>query len=94
MELTFVQSSLIESAWEAEFQVTGDFNLHVERVRGGLFLVYQRTTESGDYGLVDDFGKKDGVACIDYDFSALVYPKWIKIVSKSKPSVAVVTFNA
>lgn len=94
MELTFVQSQILKDAYEADFQVTGDFNLHVERTRGGRFLVYQRTTESGDYGLVDDFGRKDGVACIDYDFSALVYPKWIKIVSESQPQVAVVTFNA
>lgn len=82
MELTFRKAG--------ELEVTSDFNLHVERSRGGTFLLYSRT--AGDrYDLVDGFGYHYSSDVIDYDFTALVWPKTIKIVSEVEPTLAVVT---
>ena len=75
----------------AEFEVTSDFNLHIEKDPIGQFIVYQRTA-GGAYDLVADFGKNKGDdSVIDYDFSALVYPKYIQIKSSVKPVVATIT---
>ena len=78
----------------AEFEVTSDFNLHIEKDPIGEFLVYQRTA-GGQYDLIQNFKKDKGDdSIIDYDFQALVYPKWIKIKSSVKPLVAIVTMEA
>jgi hypothetical protein len=75
----------------SEFEVTSDFNLHIEKDPIGQFIVYQRTA-GGAYDLVADFGKNKGDdPVIDYDFSALVYPKYIQIKSSVKPVVATIT---
>lgn len=97
MELTFTQSQQTfdgKAAYESEFQVTGDFNIHIERKEGGRFLLYQRGIGSGEYAFVDEIGNQDHKAVIDLDMSALVYPKYIKVVSESEPTLGVVTFNA
>ena len=97
MELNFIQSNQIfdgNPAYEAEFEVTSDFNIHIERPSGGRFLVYQKTAGATEYDMVDNVGYRDYKAVIDMDMTALVYPKTIRIVSQSEPSVAVVTFNA
>lgn len=89
MELSFVKN---EKVFVAEFEVTGDFNLHIEKPSGKV-VVYQRTAGgkyskvlgfSGNYGFYDD-------KVIDYDFTALVYPKSIKIECEVEPTLAVVT---
>ena len=75
----------------SEFEVTNDFNLHIEKDPTGQFLVYQRTA-GGAYDLVADFGKNKGDdPIIDYDFSALVYPKYIQIKSSVNPAIATIT---
>lgn len=77
----------------SEFEVTNDFNLHIEKDPTGQFLVYQRTA-GGAYDLVADFGKNKGDdPVIDYDFSALVYPKYIQIKSSVDPVIATITTN-
>lgn len=91
MDLNF---ELQGSYFIAEFEVTSDFNLHIEKDPIGEFFVYQRTA-GGQYDLVQDFKKDKGDdAIIDYDFQALVYPKWIKIKSSVEPLVAIVTMEA
>lgn len=95
MELNFVQSGQFigkKPAYEAEFEVTSDFNIHIERVNGGRFSVYQKTSASGKYDLVDGAGHLDYKDVIDMDMTALVYPKYIKIISDVQPTIAVVTF--
>jgi hypothetical protein len=88
MDLNF---ELQGSYFIAEFEVTSDFNLHIEKDPIGQFIVYQRTA-GGAYDLVADFGKNKGDdPIIDYDFQALVYPKWIKIKSSVKPIIATIT---
>ena len=88
MELTF---NKIGNKYISEFEVTSDFNLHIERPEGGIINVYQRTSSEGEYAIIDGFDT-DGKSVLDIDFTALVYPKWIKIISEKEPKVGVVTF--
>jgi hypothetical protein len=88
MELTF---NKIGNKYVSEFEVTSDFNLHIERPEGGIINVYQRTSSEGEYAIIDGFDT-DGKSVLDIDFTALVYPKWIKIISEKEPKVGVVTF--
>lgn len=91
MEITFSQSEKVigkKKAWECEFAAQDDFNLHIERVAGGRFLVYQKSIEDGEYAIVDKLERYDDNKVIDLDMTALVYPKWIKIVSESEVTSA------
>lgn len=78
--------------YEAEFEATADFNLHIERVAGGRFLVYQKSVADGKYDIVDGIGRQDHKDVIDLDMTALIYPKYIKIVSESEVTMGVVTY--
>lgn len=82
-----------DAAWVSEFEVTSDFNLHIERISGGRFLVYQKSVADGKYDLVDGLGYKDHKAVIDMDFVGLVYPKYIKVVSESEVTMGIVTLG-
>lgn len=82
MELTFENNAV-------EFEVTGDFNLHIERDERGDISVYQKTYELGEYALNTRF--KDHDDNFDYDFQGLIYPKMIKVVSETKVNKAIVT---
>lgn len=70
------------------FNVTGDFNLHLEQKGYGVVSVLQSIYEQGPFDVAKDFQNK----VINCDFGALVYPKWIKVVSSSEVINAVVTF--
>jgi hypothetical protein len=48
----------------SEFEVTSDFNLHIERISGGRFLVYQKSVADGEYDIVDGV-RKDHKDVID-----------------------------
>lgn len=90
MELTFEKVN--EHRYEAYFEASGDFNLHVERVKNGTLEVYQRGVAEGEY----DFAWSAGIGArkvIDYDFAAFVYPKRIKVVSSSEVVNGYVNFN-
>ena len=87
MELTFEQ---IDGYWVSEFEVSADFNLHIERDTEGRLDIYQRTA-GGRYEYINDIGYLEKRLVYDYDFSALVYPKWIKIKSKVKPLICTIT---
>ena len=88
-ELSFVKEG---SKYVCEFQTASDFNLHIEREDSGFLYVQQRTTSEGEYDSVSgaDFAPSDSI--IDIDFTAIVYPKWIKIICEKEPKVGVVTF--
>ena len=64
--------------------------LHLERDKGGFLFLYQRSSDGGSYDSVGDakFAPHDSI--IDYDCTALVYPKFIKIVSEVEPTYAAV----
>jgi hypothetical protein len=91
MNLEFVKDG---NVFVAEFEVAGDFNLHVERPASGLFSVYQRTAQSGKYAYVSGLGSQIGKDVIEYDFTGVIYPKSIRVVSEVNPTMGVVTFNA
>lgn len=87
MEINFEKQG---ATYVAQFEVPGDFNLHLERSNGGVVKVYQRGCSSGEYDLAYT-AVLDKI--IDYDFGALVYPKYIKVVSGSEVVSAYVNFN-
>lgn len=92
MEINFTK---IGNNYVSEFQAAGAFNLHIEGVAEGDIKVYQRTTDNGEFARVKESGP---VALFnkvyDCDFSAAVYPKYIKVVCPERPAKAVVTTNA
>lgn len=81
MELAFQKQG---NLWVAEFEVPGDFNLHLERVSKGSIAVSQRSTVSGGYDTAFYRAKQQCDKIFDYDFGALVYPKHIKVASSSE----------
>jgi hypothetical protein len=88
MELTF---NKVGNKYISEFEVTSDFNIHIERPEGGIIDIYQRTSTEGEYTVVDEFDT-NGKSVIDVDFTALVYPKYMKVSCETQPTMAVVTF--
>lgn len=74
----------------AEFEVNADFNLHIEKSRSGYLYMQQRST-SGKWDSVRNFQATDSDYIIDYDFTALVYPKQIRLVSEYAPTMCVLT---
>lgn len=88
MELTFNKEG---GLFVATFEAAGDFNLHIEKAQGSLQM-YQSGVGGSNYDLVDAFGDKWEQGVVDLDFTALIYPKYIRLVSAVKPTMAVVTF--
>ena len=88
MELIFTKT---EEGYVAEFEVASDFNLHLERVKNGLIQVFQRGCPEGKYEMVYTAGGSYANEVYDRDFGALVYPKWIKVVSSNEVGKGVVT---
>lgn len=78
--------------YEAEFEATADFNLHIERKAGGRFLIYQKSVADGQYAIVDSVARQDYQDVIDLDMAALIYPKYIKVASVSEVTMGVVTY--
>jgi hypothetical protein len=90
MELVFTETAT--GSWSAEFEATADFNLHIEGVAEGNVRVYQRGTPSGKYADVRSATPYPSFSYVyDFDFTALVYPKYIKVICPNEPEVAVVT---
>ena len=90
MELTF---NKVKNGYVAEFEATADFNIHLEREKAGMFDVYQRTS-GNEYALIDDLREEyaQQKRVIDYDFTGIIYPKMIKVVLGSNPTMGIVTF--
>lgn len=90
MDLTFTKTG---GMYVAEFDVTADFNLHLEGIQVENITIMQKGAGNG-YDVVRNIPKTPGISNnFDFDFSALVYPKRIKVVSKVEPSLAVVTIS-
>ena len=90
MEINFEK---VGNQYVAEFEATADFNLHIEREENGVLELHQRGSEEGKYDFAWSAGI-NGRKVVDYDFGALVYPKWIKVVSGSEVVRGEVTFGA
>lgn len=91
MELIFNNSQ--PGLWISEFEVTQDFNLHIERVNSGYLYIKQRSTPKGLFDNVKGASFDHADPVIDIDFTGLVYPKYLQIVSKVMPTKAVVSFT-
>ena len=92
VKLDFVET-IEGKEWVAEFTATGNFNLHLERDNNGSLIVKQRGTENGEYATAFSRGMYEGKRVFDYDFGALVYPKWIRIESGSKVVSGTITLS-
>lgn len=88
MELTFNKEG---NVYVAEFEVTKEFNLHLEK-GDGIVKLYQRTV-NGNYAWVEDFSSDNKFQRVfDYDSGPIyVVPKWLKIVSDVEPTYAAIT---
>lgn len=87
MELVFEKQG---DVYVAEFEVTSDFNLHIEKEVGVLYT-YQRGTSEGMFDFIDGLSMRRDDVVLDIDVTALVYPKTIQIKSYGEITKAVVT---
>lgn len=90
MELIFTEQ---DGVYSAEFKATADFNIHLEGLREGNVRVYQKSVEDGQYALVRGSQVYPSYGTVyEFDFSGVVYPKWVKVVTYAvNPTLAVVT---
>lgn len=87
MELIFEKE---HGMYVAEFQATGDFNIHLERNDRGLLNILQSTVADGKYDSISSHNViQDRV--FDCDFTAAIYPKYIKIISNTEVTRCVIT---
>ena len=86
MEITFKKEG---NKHVATFEVTNDFNLHVEKSNGEL-LVGQSGVLEGKYEDVPSLKMSYYSDVMDKDITALVYPKYIKITSYTEDIPVVV----
>ena len=88
IDITF---NKVGELWEAEFEATADFALHIERSDVGTIQLFQNTSSSNGYAIVEDFRFDNrNKLVIDYDTPVLI-PKRIKIVSEVLPTYAAIT---
>ena len=88
MELIFEKQGPV---YVAEFEATGPFNLHLQRKDESLVKVYQKSDQNSEYATLPSWEDLNATKVINIDFAALVYPKWIKIVSLSEVSKGIMT---
>ena len=90
MTLTF---NKVNNVYVCEFEVNGDFNLHIEKDGNGSVTMYQRGTPEGIYDMTS-VKMAYGDTVLDTDITALVYPKYIKLESHTGNISGIVTENA
>lgn len=90
MELEFIKKG---NSYEAIFEVPSDFNIHIELDKPSYLGIYQSSIQDGEYSFTTEYKLNDIQKIYDIDFAALVYPKWIKVVSGSEVVSASVNFN-
>ena len=78
--LTFTK--IADHRYQATAQVSGDFALHLERTNQSDLELGVSSVEDGAYQVKKVLGH-EGV--FDQDFTALVYPKYIRVVCTSLP---------
>lgn len=75
----------------ADFTANADFNLHIEQETKGFVDVYQSGISDGKYDMVKALSHTYNEV-VDVDCTALIYPKYIRVVLRNEPNKAVVTF--
>lgn len=73
-----------------EQTVTADYALHIERTGAGKLNFFVRSTADGKYcpSDVNSFLQNLAKEVFDYDFTHLVYPKYIRIESDTEVTSA------
>ena len=89
MQLEFKKQN---GLYEVEFEVTGNFNLHLERKNYGRIELYQKTSSETNYTSSPSYST-NGDAVINLDFSMGIYPKFVKIISYTEVEKAIVTME-
>lgn len=89
MQLEFKKQN---GLYEVEFEVTGNFNLHLERKNYGRVELYQKTSSETNYTSSPSYSA-NGDAIINLDFSMGIYPKFVKIISYTEVEKAIVTME-
>lgn len=89
MQLEFKKQN---GLYEVEFEVTGNFNLHLERKNYGRIELYQKTSSETNYTSSPSYSA-NGDAVINLDFSMGIYPKFVKIISYTEVEKAIVTME-
>ena len=78
----------------ATFEAVSDFNLHLEKGSKGVVNFYQTSSVDGEYDRIKDIKFEHDDLVLDVDFSALIYPKYIKIIAYTDIAKAVVTYTS
>lgn len=92
MEIAFNKTG---NVWVAEFEATGNFAIHIERAKAGIITMEQTSVQGSQYAPVADFPMSHrNHFVIDEVFTGEVFPLYIKVVSETEPTMAVVTFKA
>lgn len=86
MELTFNKTN---EGYVSEFEILNDVNLHIEKDTISTLKLYQKTAGT-KYSLVVDTDLTRQTTD-DIDIIGSIYPKWIKVVSMVKPTLAIIT---
>lgn len=79
MELTFIKDG---NKWVTEVEVNADFNLHIEKGAGSLFVA-QTSVPGGKYDYVSSLRMSPDDATLDKDVTALIFPKTILIEART-----------
>jgi len=79
-KMTFTQNE--HGFYVCNAQVNSDFNLHVELEQEGTIVLDMSTVSGGEYET--KWGARVGLV-VDKDFRAGVYPKYLRITSRTKP---------
>lgn len=90
MELEFIKKG---SNYEAEFEATSNFNLHVERTKSGRISLFQKASGEVNYASQSTYNDNNAPRIINTDVSSLVYPKFVKIVSNIPVEKCVITME-
>lgn len=88
MEIKFEK---LNGVYTAEFEITSNCNIHIEREELGMFTIESRGSKQGKYVPMEE-GHYGDKYIIDVDMLGNIYPKYIKITSVSKPTYAEVNF--
>lgn len=79
--------------YRGEFTVTSDFNIHIEKETAGDCCLYVKGVVDGQYASAVLPSNYLFNKIIDFDLSALVYPKYVLIQSDVPVDKCVVTMS-
>lgn len=88
------QSMMVDGKhrYVCEETVTSDYALHIERSGSGKLNFFVRSTSEGEYCPSDVSSSLQNFAkeVFDYDFTHIVYPKYIRIESEVEVTTATI----